>query len=258
MACCPSFFNVSSGVPQGSHLGPILFILYINDLPSVFENSECKIYADDVKIYRSIKSVNDSQLLQTDLNAFNEWCLVNKLFLNIDKCKVINFTRKNVTLIFPYHFDGIVLNIVDKTLDLGIYIDCKLNFKSHIDYILNRANSALGFIYRESRELSDRYCLRALFYALVRSLLEYACPVWSPIYVIDKTRLESVQRRFLRFALRNLHWSDPLQLPSYDHRLALLNMPSLERHREFIGLSFICNLLNYKVDIPKNFGKITF
>ena len=67
------------------------------------------------------------------------------MFLNIDKCKVINFTRKNVTLIFSYHFDGIILNIVDKTFDLGVYIDCKLNFKSHIDYILNRANSAFGF-----------------------------------------------------------------------------------------------------------------
>ena len=68
-----NFFNVTSGVPQGSHLGPILFNLYINDLPSVFKNSECKIYADDVKIYRTIKSVNDSHLLQSDLNAFNDW-----------------------------------------------------------------------------------------------------------------------------------------------------------------------------------------
>ena len=106
MECPPIFlmliFNV---VPQGSHLGPILFILYINDLPSVFKNSEYKIYADDVKIYRTIESVNDSDLLQSDLNAFNDWCFVNKMFLNIDKCKVINFTRKNVfNLFLPFRW----------------------------------------------------------------------------------------------------------------------------------------------------------
>ena len=116
----------------------------------------------------------------------------------------------------------------------------------------------MGFIYRESRELLDPYCIRALFFALVRSVLEYACPVWSPFYLIDRARLESVQRRFLRFALRNLPWSDPLILPRYEHRLALLNMPTLERHREFIGLSFICNLLKYKIDCTGILNRLQF
>ena len=100
----------------------------------------------------------------------------------------------------------------------------------------------MGFLFRESRELSDPYCIRALFFAFVRSILEYACPVWSPYCSNDKARLESVQRRFLRFALRSLPWTDPSILPSYNHRLALLSMPTLERHREYIGLSFICKV----------------
>ena len=90
------------------------------------------------------------------------------MFLNI--YTVISFTRKNVTLIYSYHFDGNVLDIVDKILDLCVFIDFNLCFKSHIDYILNSANSAMGFIYRESRELLDPYCIRALFFALVRSV----------------------------------------------------------------------------------------
>ena len=118
-----------------SHLGPILFILYVNDLSSVLKYSDCKIYADDIKIYRSVESFNDTQLLQSDLNAFHNWCIVNGMFLNIDKCKVINFTRKYSKLVCLYHFDGIILNNIDKTLDLGIYLDRKLSFKPHIDYI---------------------------------------------------------------------------------------------------------------------------
>ena len=87
------------------------------------------------------------------------------MFLNIDKCKVINFTRKNTIWNYAYNFDGNVLKNIDRTLDLGVYIDRKLDFKSHIDYVINRANSAMGFIFRESRELSDPYCIRALFFA---------------------------------------------------------------------------------------------
>ena len=173
-------YKAISGVPQGSHLGPILFILFVNDLPSVFKYSECKIYADDVKIYRSIESLFDSRLLQIDLDAFYDWCLRNGMFLNIDKCKVMNFTRKNSTLIYSYQFNGIMLDNIDKTLDLGVYIDRKPHFGFHIDYIVSRANSVMEFIYCESRELTDPYCIRALFYAILRSILEYACPV-SPV-----------------------------------------------------------------------------
>ena len=72
--CCLIFFNVTSGVPQGSHLGPVLFILFINDLPTILKHSECKIFADDVKIYRSVESLNDSKFLQSDPIAFYRWC----------------------------------------------------------------------------------------------------------------------------------------------------------------------------------------
>ena len=168
-------FSTRSGVPQGRHLGSILFIFYMNDLPSVFKFSECKIYADDVKIYRTIASSNDSSLLQSDLNAFYEWCFNNSMFLNIDKCRIMNFTRLNHEFTFSYQLNGNILNNTDSALDLGVYLDRKLTFKCHIDYVISRVNSILGFIYRESRELTDPYCIRSLFFALVRSILKYAC-----------------------------------------------------------------------------------
>lgn len=249
-------FDVTSGVPQGSHLGPILFILYINDMQSVIKYSECKIYADDVKIYRSIDSPYDSHLLQKDLDAFYNWCLINHMFLNINKCKIINFTRKNSTMTYSYELCGNKLNNLDMLLDLGVYLDSKLTFKYHFDYIVSRANTVMGFIYRESRDLTDPYCIRALFFALVRSILEYACPVWSPYYACDVARLESIQKRFLRFALKDLPWSDPYVLPRYEHRLNLLGMPTLLKHREYIGLTFICNVLNFKVDCANILNKL--
>ena len=124
--CCQIFFFYI-WCSSCSHLGPILFILFINDLPTVFSHSECKIYADDVKIYRSIKSLNDSEFLQSDLIAFYRWCSINNMFLNIDKCKVINFTRKNTILTYSYNLNGIVLKNIDRTLDLGVYLD-KIKF----------------------------------------------------------------------------------------------------------------------------------
>ena len=136
-------FDTTSGVPQGSHLGPIFFILYINDLPLIFKNSECKIYAEDVKIYKSINRILDAKQLQDDLFAFQKWCSDNYLFLNTDKCKVINFTRGNNSFINSYKLNDALLINVNSTLDLGVYIDKKLNFKQHIDYIINRANSII-------------------------------------------------------------------------------------------------------------------
>jgi len=168
----------------------------------------------------------------------------------------MNFTRLNHEFTFSYQLNGNILNNTDSALDLGVYLDRKLTFKCHIDYVISRANSILGFIYRESRELTDPYCIRSLFFALVRSVLEYACPVWSPFYACDVARLESIQKRFLRFALRSLPWSDPLLLPSYEHRLTLLSMPTLSRHREYIGLTFICNLLNFNIDCPNILNRL--
>ena len=96
------------------------------------------------------------------------------------------------------------------------------------------------------REMLDPYCAKTLFISLVRSIFEYACQVWSPHYDIHISRIESIQRRFLKFALRNLPWPDPFTLPAYENRLHLLNMPTLRRHRDYLKLSFITNLLNGK------------
>ena len=248
--CVSNILEIGSGIPQGSHFGPILFILFINDLPCMIKHSKCLMYADDVKIFKPINNVGDCIDLQSDLMSFYDWCKTNRLSLNIDKCKVMGFTRKNSEFVFSYHFDGSILPFSNSIRDLGIYLDKKLTFSHHIDFVVNRANSVLGFIKRELREMCDPYCAKTLFIALVRSITEYACQVWSPHCGTHIARIESIQRRFIIFALRNLPWSDPYRLPSYEDRLRLLNMPTLHRHRDYLRLSFISNLLNGRINCP--------
>ena len=114
----------------------------------------------------------------------------------------------------------------------------------------------LGFIKREMRKMLNPYCAKTLFIALVRSITEYACQVWSPYCHTHIARIESIQKRFLRFALGDLPWTDPLRLPPYTNRLRLLNMPTLQRHRDYLRLSFLVNLINGKIDCPGLLAKL--
>ena len=91
----------------------------------------------------------------------------------------------------------------------------------------------------------------------MRPILEYAIQIWAPYLVVDISRIESVQRRFIRCALRNLPWSDKFSLPQYEHRLRLLDMPTLHKHRDLLRISFICNILNGKIDCRNILAKLS-
>ncbi|XP_053691665.1 uncharacterized protein LOC128740165 [Sabethes cyaneus] len=99
--------------------------------------------------------------------------------------------------------------------DLGVHLDEKLSFREHYSYIIAKANKNLGFIFRVTKEFRDPYCLRALYYSLVRSVIEYAAVVWSPYSGIWSSRLEAIQRRFVRYALKYLPWRNTYDLPPY-------------------------------------------
>lgn len=241
-------FGASSGVPQGSHLGPLLFVLFINDLFTTLSDSNVLCYADDAKIFKTIKNSHDAYLLQQDLDKFSKWCDKNLLSINVSKCVHISFTRKRKPFIHKYYLNRSLVPENDNVNDLGIALDKKLTFCLHINIIIQRANSKLGYIKRWSKDIRDPYVLKILFCSFVRSILEYACVVWSPFYSIHSNRLESVQKRFLRFALRNLPWNDSLILPPYSTRLELIKMTSLKKRRESHGVLFIYKLLSGSID----------
>ena len=216
-----SWDDVSSGVPQGSVLGPILFVLYINDLPNVISpDTGIYLFADDTKLYRQIRSVLDHQILQRDLNNLLEWSEKWLLIFHPGKCKVLEIGAAEN---YNYILDGQSLEHVKSEKDVGIVIDQQLKFDLHILQKVNKANSIMGIIRRSFKYLTaDMFVM--LFKALVRPHLEYANTVWSPHLKKDLILLENVQRRATKQVpgLRDM---------SYQDRLRHLNLPSLVYRR---------------------------
>lgn len=250
-----SSFAVPSGVPQGSHLGPFLFLLYMNDV-NMCVNCSTLSYADDLKIYSPITDPKDAHLLQQQLEIFATWCKTNRMLLNVSKCSVISFCRKRSIIDYDYTLDNISLKRDTKIKDLGVLIDNKLTFKEHVSYIVSKASSQLGFIFRFAKQFKDIYCLKTLYCSLVRPILEYSSVVWSPYYGNEVHRIERIQRKFIRFALRFLRWQNPLNLPCYEERCRLINLELLKNRRNLAQACFICDLLQTNIDCPSLLSRL--
>lgn len=216
--------RVTSGIPQGSVLGPILFTLFINDLPNNI-NGQTYMYADDTKIYQMIKDPEDRNLLQKDLEEAYGWSETWLLKFHLNKCKTMhigaNDSEENN---FVYTLArGSVLGTVEFEKDVGVTVDNKLEFHIHIHNIVNKANQVFGVIRRSFGNMTTEMFL-LLYKSMVRSYMDYAASVWSPYKVKYIEMLENVQRRATRqiAALRNL---------SYEERLRRLELPTLAFRR---------------------------
>lgn len=245
------FLPVSSGVPQGSHLGPLLFILYINDIGTCFSKSSHLVYADDTKIFRIIKSHNDCVELQEDLERFAAYCQSNQLLLNHDKCHIITFARKKQPLLFHYNFAGAFVHRVGRVRDLGVTLDAELSFNPHIDTITAKAFKRLGFILRLSKPFRLTHTLKILYFSFVRSILEFGCVVWNPQYKIHISRIEKVQSK----VVKSLNYRSEQNQPSHSsfnrHILA-----SLEKRRLYLDQIFLYKLLNNHIDSSTLLAKV--
>ena len=170
--------SVSSGVPQGSILGPSLFIMYINDLPSCLCYSKCVLYADDVKIYKRISSLSDCLELQRDLVSFSEWCSQWKLNLNFTKCFFMNFSlKRDLNILFDYSLSNNILQCVSEIKDLGVTFTSNMSFSVHIINIVNKALRMLGFVRRTMKHVNDIGVLKVLYNSYVRSSLDFCSSV---------------------------------------------------------------------------------
>ena len=216
---------VTSGIPQGSVLGPILFVIYINDLPEVIdEGSLAFLFADDTKIFREIKSNIDIQTLQNDIHNVVKWSNIWLLKFHPDKCKHMGIAiNKSTKTAHHYNMDGHQLEKSKCEKDIGVYIDEQLQFKEHINKAINKANRVLG-ITRRTFESLDHSSFLFIFKGLVRPHLEYGAPVWSPHHSYLINQLESVQRRATKLlpGMKDL---------DYDERLRKLGLPTLTYRR---------------------------
>ena len=250
-------YNATSGVPQGSVLGPLLFNYFINDIGSRL-NCDFLLYADDVKLYTKVKSNDDCEKLQYDLNLVDEWCSYNGLKLNIGKCNVMSFTNKINTILYDYCINNNMLLRVDSFKDLGITFDPKLSFNLHVDIVVSEACKAYGFILRSTKDFQDTETLKLLYYSFVRSKLEYGGVVWSPNYNIHIDNLEKVQRKFLKYLCFKCDAVYPPQGVAHNSLLQRFNFESLQTRRKYFSLMMLFNLLHNNIDCSNLLHRLNF
>ena len=233
--------EVTSGIPQGSVLGPLLFIIYINDLPDNL-SSTVYLFADDTKIFNVIKSKEDQISLQKDLHKIESWTEKWLLKLHPEKCKSMHIGRHNPDPDMKYNLVGVELEHSNEEKDIGVIVDCNLNFEKHIVEKIKKANSMSAIIRRIFQYL-DETTFTSLYKALVRTHLDYASTVWAPYKVKLVEMIEGVQRRATK------------QLPnlkelSYTERLRKLKLPTLSYRRVRGDMIEVYKIITEKYD-PK-------
>ena len=189
-----------SGVPQGSVLGPLLFLVYINDLPDDLR-STVRLFADDTIVYLMMNCEADSVHLQKDLDKLAAWEEKWQMRFHPKKCSILRITRKRFPKIFDYKLHGHTLASEINSKYLGVTINNKLSWNVHTDNTCKKANASLAFL-RRNPQISHHIKERA-YTTLVRPQLEYAASVWDPYTRKKQQQIEMVQRRAARFVFRN-------------------------------------------------------
>ena len=208
-----SWSPVKSGIPQGSILGPMLFVCYINDMPDVVD-SPIHMFADDTKIFRQMTAQSDQVTLQKDLRQLEARTRKWQLRFNEEKCKVMHLGQYN------HHYDyTITSGGKDTTMgettnerDLGMQIDRDLKFDQQMEMVANKANKTLGLI-RRSFTYLDGPTMKKIYTSLVRLILEFGNVVWAPTLKRDQQMIENVQRRTMKLVpeRKNLEYGDRLR-----------------------------------------------
>ena len=235
---------VTSGVIQGSVLGPTLFNVFINSIDTVIKHSHILKYADDIRIYlASDKScsalLNLQSKLQFDIDKIVDWASNSGMFFNITKCFCASFGLSSTLRTY---------SILDKTIpnkstfkDLGVTVSTPLSFNNHMDHIVSRAFARLGLVHKIFHTKS-KYSILRLFKAYVRPILDFSCIIWNPYTAKYIKKIDRVQRRLCRMipAIRYL---------PYREQLKHLGLYSLETRRLRFQLISIFKLLNRFTDI---------
>jgi hypothetical protein len=237
--------KVISGVPQGSILGPLLFLYYVNDLFKCIGDNDHNLfmYADDAKLVTIVNDIECSQSMQDVLNLMNAWSIKWGLRFNPTKCKVMNIARKGSDVIkYDYKINDVSIENVDSFMDLGLKVQHNLQWNLHIEESIKKANKRLGLL---KRTLGHNCTLEAKLLAyksMVRPLLEYCSNVWFCGSKKLMKNLESVQKRATKFITNNY-------IIGYKERLLLCNLLPISYRRDYLDLSYVYNCLVGKIDI---------
>ena len=231
--------DVTSGIPQGSVLGPILFTIFINDMPEVVKSC-MKLFADDAKIYKAIESFDDINIIQDDINNLLKWSKKWQLPLNLKKCKCVHYGKKNPCNHYTIGDLDLAEDVSEK--DVGVTFDACLQFRLHIKNMVSKANQRVGLIRRSFSHLNIK-SFKLLYKSLVRPILEYCSVIWNPLYITDDKEIEKVQKRATKLVphLRNL---------DYTERLQALNLTTLAYRRRRTDILQVFRIINKIDNIP--------
>jgi len=238
------WFKVFSGVPQGSVLGPLLFLVYVQDLPQWVTNS-IMMFADDTKLWARISTLEDGQSLQRDLQQLAEWSKKWLLAFNPAKCKVMHIGHEVKTSYTMTDGDSIkTLDTTTEEKDLGILVTRDLKSQEQCIQSAKKAQSVLGMVKRHFKEL-DKEDFLIIYNTYIRPHLEYCVQAWSPHLVKDKVCLERIQRRATKMVKE-------VKKLKYEDRLRKLGIYSLERRRLRGDLIEVYKVLSGKEKVNKD------
>ena len=201
--CSSNTHPVVSGVPQGSILGPLLFLVFINDMhKAIGPGTDIALYADDTKIWREIILDQDQISLQKDIDNLYQWSTENKINFHPKKCKVLAVTNKRLKYEHSYTLNGTLLDCVESERDLGVLTNGRLNWNAHCEVLARKANQRLGFVRRTCHFIMSSQQRRVLYLSLIRSLFEHCSPVWAPQTSGALNMIDLVQKRAIKWILK--------------------------------------------------------
>ena len=243
--------SLSQLFPQ-SVLGPLLFLLYVDELNKVIHHSTIKLFADDIALYREIISPHDQSLLQEDLTSIYEWCQLWQLNLNPVKCEYLCISYKHHPLTHDYTLAGQTIPLKPVVRYLGVFINSHLKWDHHVRHLTAKATRSLNYL-RHTLFSCPSHVKAVAYKCLVRPILEYASPVWCVHSSKDISQLESIQRRAARWVCGS-RWNSATRnwTKSSDSCLHQLKWPTLHSRRSFSSISLAHDILHNRISIPFN------
>ena len=244
--CSSNYSQIKHGVPQGSILGPLLFLLYINDITNSTQNLEFVLYADDTTLFYSQPDISNlKENIESELSKVTTWFKINRLLVNFDKTHFVPFHNRSSNISnalenFIITIDSHTLNKCNSVNFLGIHIDGYLQWNTHIDYIKNKVSKCIGILHKLKYYLPSS-ALVTLYNSLILSYLSYCIPVWGNCNQSKLNTLLKLQKKAVRICTRSHHLAHSAPL---FRKLNVLNIYDLfSYHTAILGFFYFQNLL---------------
>lgn len=237
-------FIATSGVPQGSNLGPLFFILFINDIGKGIK-SRMLLFADDLKIFGRVNDYDEYMVLQKDIDNVHKWAASNKMLLNLDKTLVVTYSRKTLLTLYDYNINGVKIRRESVIADLGVTFDSKLLFTTHVDNIVSKARRNLGLLLWVCRYFRSVSTVLRLYQAIVRPILEYCSVIWNYNRDFTDKKIEAVQKK----VINHLRYRGLLAEVSYEENCVRSGLMPLQQRRVINDIMFFHKAIHGHVEV---------